>query len=87
MDVLTLLFLSSYILLLQFPHMSANLTCNPSVWVNRLYTAQECVAIDPFKVQYMEATSPAARKIISQVHILPALFIYWVSIGQVMDQK
>jgi len=82
-----LLFLSSYILLLQFPHMSANLTHNPSGWVNRIYTAQERAAIDPFKAQYMEAISPAARKIIAQVHILPALFNYWVSIGQVMDQK
>jgi len=87
MDVLTLLFLSSYILLLQFPHMSANQTHNPSGWVNRIYTAQEHVAIDPFKAQYMEATSPAARKIIAQVHILPALFNYWVSIEQVMYQK
>jgi len=87
MDVLMLLFLSSYILLLQFPHMSANLTRNPSGRVNRIYTAQERAAIDPFKAQYMEATSPAAQKIIAQVHILPALFNYWVSIGQVMDQK
>jgi len=67
--------------------MSANQTHNPSGWVNRIYTAQEHVAIDPFKAQYMEATSPAARKIIAQVHILPALFNYWVSIEQVMYQK
>jgi len=44
MDVLMLLFLSSYILLLQFPHMSANLTHNPSGRVNQIYTAQEHVA-------------------------------------------
>ena len=61
--------------------MFANITHNPSGRVNRIYTAQERAAIDPFKTQYMEATSPAAQKIIAQVHILPALFNYWVSIN------
>jgi hypothetical protein len=33
----------------------------------------------------MAATTPAARKTIAQVHILPALFNYWTSTGLIID--
>jgi hypothetical protein len=55
--------------------------------LTRVYNAQERAAIDPFKTEYLAATTPAARKTIAQVHILPALFNYWTSIGQVIDDN
>lgn len=42
----------------------------------RVYNQQERAAIDPFKDDYLNATTPAARKAIAQVHIFPALFNY-----------
>jgi hypothetical protein len=51
----------------------------------RVYNAQERAAIDPFKADYLSATSAAARKIIAQNHIFPALWNHWASIGQVLD--
>jgi hypothetical protein len=37
--------------------------------------------MDKFKEEYMKTTTPAERKTIAQVHIFPALFTYWSSIG------
>ena len=51
-----------------------------------VYNAQERAAIDPFKADYLSASSAAARKIIAQNHIFPALWNHWVSIGQVLDE-
>jgi hypothetical protein len=55
--------------------------------LSRVYNEQERAAIDVFKDQYMEATSPGGRKTIAQVHVFPALFNYWASIGTVIDEK
>jgi hypothetical protein len=52
---------------------------------SHVYNAQERAAIDPFKADYLAATSAAARKIIAQNDIFPALWNHWVSIGQVLD--
>jgi hypothetical protein len=60
---------------------------HPSGRLTRIYNAQERAAIDVFKNQYLEATSPAARKTIAQAHIFPALFNYWISVGKVIDDK
>ncbi len=51
----------------------------------RAYNAQERAAIDPFKDNYLSATSAAARKVIAQNLIFPALWNHWASIGQVLD--
>ncbi|KAF8801049.1 hypothetical protein BYT27DRAFT_7262369 [Phlegmacium glaucopus] len=64
-----------------------NLYGHPSGRLTRIYNTQEHGAINVFKNQYLEATSPAARKTIAQVHILPALFNYWISVGQVVDNR
>ena len=50
-----------------------------------MYNAQERAAIDPFKAEYLSATSAAARKNIAQNHIFPALWNHWASIGLVLD--
>ena len=47
----------------------------------RVYNENERKAIDPFKVEYMNTTSPGQRKGIAQGKIFPALFSYWSSIG------
>ncbi|KAF8801933.1 hypothetical protein BYT27DRAFT_7113986 [Phlegmacium glaucopus] len=60
---------------------------HPSGQLTRIYNAQERAVIDVFKAQYLEATSPAERKMIAQVHILPALFNHWISVGQVVGDK
>ena len=52
-----------------------------------MYNARERAAIDPFKDEYMAATSAAARKAIAQIHIFPALWNYWSSIGEVIDDN
>jgi hypothetical protein len=68
--------------------MESILTHNqPSGRLTRVYNAQERNVIDPFKSQYMDATSPAARKTIAKVHIFPAIFNYWSNMGQVMDDR
>lgn len=67
--------------------LTPNLSNQPSGHLTRVYNAQERSAIDPFKTQYLEATSPAARKTIAQVHIFPALFNYWSSIVEVFDDE
>ncbi|KAF8799628.1 hypothetical protein BYT27DRAFT_7263714 [Phlegmacium glaucopus] len=71
--------------------MSANLTHNQSGHrlcpLTQTYNTQERAAIDVFKDQYLEATSPATRKTIAQLHIFPALFNYWGTIGEVIDDR
>ena len=67
--------------------MSVKQTNNPGGRLTRVYDAQERAAIDPFKKDYLAATSPAGRKIVAQLHILPALFNYWASKGQVIDDN
>jgi hypothetical protein len=49
--------------------------------LHRVYNEQERAAIDPFKADYLKATTPAGRKIIAQVHIFPALFNHWANDG------
>jgi len=51
----------------------------------RVYNAQERAAIDPFKDEYLSTTSAAAGKTIAQNHIFPALWNYWASISQILD--
>jgi hypothetical protein len=68
-----------------FPVMSIPPPTNPVGRLIRVYNAQERAAIDPFKTEYMAATTPAARQTIAQVHILPALFNYWTSTGLIID--
>jgi hypothetical protein len=58
----------------------------PSGRLHQVYSPQERAAINPFKHDYFEATTPAARKSIAQAHIFPALFNYWVSIGVDINQ-
>lgn len=53
----------------------------PLARLRRVYNSQERSAIDPFKSDYLKATTPAGRKLIAQVHIFPALFNHWASVG------
>jgi hypothetical protein len=48
----------------------------------RVYSKEERLLIDPFKTEYLEANSPAARKAIVQTKILQPLFEYWEKIGE-----
>lgn len=59
----------------------------PSGRLTRVYNAQERAAIDPFKADYLAASSPAARKAIAQTHIFPALWNYWRSSGHRIDES
>jgi hypothetical protein len=59
----------------------------PGGRLRRVYNAHERAVIDPFKSDYLNATSPGARKTIAQVHIFPALFNYWAGIGQDIDHN
>jgi hypothetical protein len=52
----------------------------------RVYNTQERAAINPFKTEYLNATTPAARKTIAQVYIFPALFNYWAGIGEAIRE-
>jgi hypothetical protein len=54
---------------------------------NRVYDEHERAAIDIFKKEYMEATTPTGRRVIAQLKIFPALFNYWESIGDIIDEK
>ena len=65
--------------------MPSNLTQNLPGHLTCIYNSQECAVIYPFKTQYIEATSAAARKKIAQVHILPALFNHWEHISEAMS--
>lgn len=60
---------------------------NPFGRLTRVYNAEERAVIDAFKPQYMEASSAASRKQIAHMHIFPALFNHWASIGQVIDTE
>lgn len=51
-----------------------------------LYTREERAIIDPYKTQYIQATSPGERKRIAQHHILPKIFTYWQGKGIVIDR-
>lgn len=62
-------------------------SARPSGRLTRVYNTRERAVIDPFKERYMEASSSAARKTIAIVHIFPALFNYWASVGKVVDDK
>src|ERR1700679_1153201 len=53
----------------------------PTGPLKRVYNAQERAVINPFKEDFLNAATPAARKAIAQVHMFPALFNYWDSIG------
>ncbi|KAF8802326.1 hypothetical protein BYT27DRAFT_7112582 [Phlegmacium glaucopus] len=57
----------------------------PGGRLRRVYNVQERAVMDPFKSDYLNATSPSARKTIAQVHIIPALFNYWEGSGQEVD--
>ncbi|KAF8811080.1 hypothetical protein BYT27DRAFT_7253210 [Phlegmacium glaucopus] len=52
----------------------------------RVYNTQERAAINPFKTEYLNATTPAARKTIAQVYIFPTLFNYWAGIGEAIRE-
>ena len=73
-----------YLMVLNFS-VPPNLTQNPPGCLTHIYDSQECAVIDPFKTQYIEATSAAARKTIAQVHILPALFNHWECISEAVS--
>ena len=73
-----------YLMVLNFS-MPPNLTQNSPVCLTCVYNSQEHAVIDPFKTQYIAATSAAARKTIAQVHILPALFNHWEHIGEAVS--
>lgn len=66
---------------------TCNLTNQPSGHLTQVYNSQEWNVIDPFKSQYMDTTSPAARKTIARIHIFPALFNYWSGVGQVINDS
>lgn len=51
-----------------------------------LYTAEERAVFNPYKTQYLAATSPGERKRIAQHHILPSIFNYWNKTGIVIDR-
>ena len=73
-----------YLMVLNFS-MPLNLTQNLPGHLTHIYNSQECAVIDPFKTQYIDTTSAAARKMIAQVHILPALFNHWECIGKAVS--
>lgn len=53
----------------------------------RVYDEHERAVIDPFKSEYMDATTPAARKLVAQLQIFPAIFHYWESIGEKINDE
>jgi hypothetical protein len=63
--------------------MSTDITDNQ----HRVYNVHERASIDVFKIKYMEATTPAARKSIAQLDVFPALFNYWMSIGNIYSTE
>jgi hypothetical protein len=54
----------------------------PAGRVQRVYKDDERHCIDPYKTEYLNATTPTARKLIVQAKILPDLFEHWARIGQ-----
>lgn len=71
------------------PRMGSDISDNPSGQQiqNRVYDQYERAAIDVFKNEYLEATTPAARKMLAQLKIFPALFNYWESIGVIINEE
>ena len=67
------------------PYGSQLLTQNPPGCLTCIYNSQKRAVIDPFKTQYIAATSAAVRKTIAQVHILPVLFNHWECIGKAVS--
>lgn len=59
---------------------------NPLTQLTRVYDKHERAAIDVFKKDYMEASTPTARKLVCQHKVFPALFNYWESIGEVLNE-
>lgn len=53
---------------------------------HRVYTEEERKILDVFKDKYKNATSAGERKMIAQLEMLPALFNYWKSEGQICDE-
>jgi hypothetical protein len=53
----------------------------------RVYTQFERDQIDPFKQEYMAATTPAQRKAIAVADIFPKLFTYWSEQGLVFSKE
>ena len=54
----------------------------PAGRLERVYSKEERLLIDPFKTEYLEANSPAARKAIVLTKILQPLLEYWEKIGE-----
>ena len=42
-----------------------------------LYSTEECAVIDIYEQEYLSAASPADRRRLAQMKILPAIFNYW----------
>jgi hypothetical protein len=53
----------------------------------KVYNKFERRWIDKHKDLYMNASTPAERKAVSQGKIFPDLFNYWASIGEVFSQE
>jgi len=51
----------------------------------KAYDEGEREAIDKYKVQYMQTTSPSERKALAQGKIFPDLFNVWADRGIVLD--
>jgi hypothetical protein len=49
---------------------------------HRMYNAEERAVIDPFKSEYLNATTPAERKSIAQLQIFLKLFNHWHDNGE-----
>lgn len=62
--------------------MSFEIAGPPTTQHIRVYDEHERGAIDPFKKEYLDATTPSTRKTVAQLKIFPALFQYWESIGK-----
>jgi hypothetical protein len=53
---------------------------------NCRYNSQEISQILPFKPQFVTASTTEERKGILKRNILPAMFNYWLSIGEEYDE-
>lgn len=58
----------------------------PAGGLERVYDEDERLIIDPFKKDYLNATSPGARKRVTEAFILPKLFEHWAKIGKPVPQ-
>lgn len=79
------LFLTSYSQRL----MSDDITDNvfQPITRRRVFTEQERAAVYVFKKRYMEAPNAKGRKDIAVLHIYPALFNHWKSLGKVYNAE